>query len=70
MKDVERAPARLREFAFVRGPGSDNMEVAALMLDTGERVSLVSRGSNPQDAPTGHLIYGIDGTLRAVVALA
>ena len=53
-------------FTVVRGPGSENMEVAALKLDTGERVSLVSGGSNPQYAPTGHLIYGVDGSLRAV----
>ena len=42
------------------------MDIAALRLDTGERLLLVPGGSNPHYAPTGHLIYGVDGTLRAV----
>ena len=42
------------------------MEIAALKFDTGERILLVPGGSNPHYAPTGHLIYGVDGTLRAV----
>ena len=53
-------------FTVVKGQGSANMEIAALRLDTGERILLVPGGSNPQYAPTGHLIYGVDGTLRAV----
>ena len=53
-------------FTVVKGQGSENMEIAALTLDTGVRVPLVSGGSNPHYAPTGHLVYGVDGTLRAV----
>ena len=46
--------------------GSENMEIAALRLNTGERILLVPSGSNPHYAPTGHLVYGVDGTLWAV----
>jgi serine/threonine-protein kinase len=53
-------------FTVVKGTGSENMEIAALKLDTGERIPLVPGGSNPHYAPTGHLIYAVDGTLLAV----
>ena len=53
-------------FTVVKGQGSENMEIAGLNLDSGERTLLVPGGSNPHYAPTGHLIYGVDGTLRAV----
>lgn len=42
------------------------MEIAALNLDTGERIPLLTGGSDPHYVSTGHLIYGVDGTLRAV----
>ena len=53
-------------FTVVRGRGSENMEIAALKLDTRERIRLVPGGGNPHYAPTGHLVYGVDGTLWAV----
>ena len=53
-------------FTVVKGVGSENMEIAGLNLDSGERTLLVPGGSNPHYATTGHLIYGVDGTLRAV----
>lgn len=53
-------------FTVVKGQRQENMEIAALNLDTGERTLLVPGGSNPHYAPTGHLVYGVDGTLRAV----
>ena len=53
-------------FTVVKGQGSANMEIAALNLDSGERTLLVPGGSNPHYASTGHLIYGVDGTLRVV----
>ena len=53
-------------FTVVKGQGSESMEIVGLNLDSGERTLLVPGGSNPHYAPTGHLIYGVDGTLRAV----
>ena len=37
-----------------------------LNLETGEQRVLVSGGSAPRYAPTGHIVYGVGGTLRAV----
>jgi len=53
-------------FAVVKGSGSENHQIAVLSLETGEQTILVSPGSNPHYAPTGHLVYGVEGTLRAV----
>jgi len=54
-------------FAVVKGSGSENHEIAVLSLETGEQTILVSGGSNPHyAAATGHLVYGVDRTLRAV----
>ena len=40
--------------------------IAVLSIDSGETKVLVRGGSNPRYAPTGHIVYGVDGTLRAV----
>jgi len=53
-------------FTVEKGPGDANREIAALNLETGERKLLISGGSNPHYAATGHIVYGLDGTLRAV----
>ena len=53
-------------FTVIKGEGSENMEIAVLTLDTGERSLLVPGGSDPHYAVTGHIIYGVDGTLWAV----
>ena len=53
-------------FTVRTGQGSANTQIDVLRLDTGERTPLVSGGSYPRYAPTGHLIYAVDGTLRAV----
>ncbi|MCZ6661613.1 MAG: protein kinase, partial [Actinobacteria bacterium] len=39
--------------------------VAVLDLETGMYKTLVQEGSNPRYSPTGHLLYGVKGTLRA-----
>ena len=44
----------------------ENAQIAVLNLDTGEQRVLVPGGSYPRYSPTGHLIYGVSGTLRAV----
>ncbi len=43
-----------------------NSQIAVLSLETGEQKVLVQGGSNPHYSPTGHLVYGVEGTLRAV----
>jgi serine/threonine-protein kinase len=43
-----------------------NAQIAVLDLQTGAQKVLVRGGSYPRYAPTGHIVYGIAGTLRAV----
>ena len=40
--------------------------IAVVSLATGEVNYLFRGGSNPRYSPTGHIVYGVDGTLRAV----
>jgi serine/threonine-protein kinase len=51
-------------FTIIGGP-VENAQVAVLSLVTGEIEVLVPGGSNPRYAPTGHIVYGVGGTLRA-----
>ena len=51
-------------FTIWKNPVEDS-QIAALSLDTGERTIIV-RGSDPRYAPTGHVVYGADGSLWAV----
>ena len=53
-------------FTVVHGAGAENMELAVLDLATLEQKILLPGGSHAQYAATGHLVYGADGTLRAV----
>ena len=48
------------------GESVENAQIAVLSLDSGETKVLVPGGSNPRYAPTGHIVYGVGGTLRAV----
>ena len=50
-------------FTIVKGT---EFEIALLSLDTGEIRTLLTGGSGPRYASTGHLVYGIDGTMWAV----
>ena len=45
---------------------TENAQIAVLSLETGEQKLLLRGGSNPHYVPTGHLVYGVDGTLWAV----
>jgi serine/threonine-protein kinase len=47
------------------GP-SEAAQIAVLNLETGEQQVLIPGGSNPRYVPTGHIVYGVGGTLRAV----
>ena len=53
-------------FTIFKGAGAENMEIAVLDLVTGEQKVLLPAGSNPHYASTGHIVYGVDGTLQAV----
>ena len=46
--------------------GPDNAQVAVLDLKTGTPKVLFRGGSHAHYVPTGHLVYGVAGTLRAV----
>ena len=47
------------------GSSGETAQIALLKLDTGEQRMLIPRGSYPRYAPTGHLVYAVDGALRA-----
>ena len=54
-------------FTILSAPGAiERAQIAVLNLDTGEQRLLFSEGSAPRYSPTGHIVYGIGGTLRAV----
>ena len=52
-------------FTIIGGP-VESAQIAVLSLDSGETKVLIPGGSNPRYAPTGHIVYGVGGTLRAV----
>ena len=54
-------------FTVMKGAGTANWQIDVLRLATGERTLLVSGGSYPRYATTGHLVFAVDGTLRAVL---
>ena len=41
-------------------------QIAVLSLETGEQKLVLRGGSNPHYVPTGHIVYGVDGTVWAV----
>ena len=53
-------------FTIRSGRATTNEQIAVLNLDTSEERTLVPGGSYPRYSRTGHLIYGVNGTLRAV----
>ena len=48
------------------GGSIDNAQIAVLDLQTGTSKVLIRGGSHAHYVPTGHLVYGVAGTLRAV----
>ena len=51
----------------IQSEGSiENARIAVVTLDTNEQRVLVPGGSHPRYSPTGHLVYGVGGTLWAV----
>ena len=53
-------------FNIVTDRPTESNQIAVLSLATGEQKMLVANGSNPRYSPTGHVVYGVDGTLWAV----
>ena len=53
-------------FTITSGAGADDFQIAVLDLDTGEQRVLIPGGANPRYVSTGHIVYGIQGSLRAV----
>ena len=55
-------------FTVVKDEASapENMEIWVLDLTSNQRKHLVSGGANPHYVPTGHVVYGVNQTLRAV----
>ncbi len=46
--------------------GLDEAQIAVLNLETGTQTTLIRGGSDAHYVPSGHLVYGAGGTLRAV----
>ena len=53
-------------FTILDAGGIDNAEIAVLDLTTGAQKMLLRGGSAPRYLPSGHLVYGAAGSLRAV----
>jgi serine/threonine protein kinase/Tol biopolymer transport system component len=53
-------------FTVNTGAGIANSDIAVLDLESKEYKILVRGGSNPEYAATGHLVYAVEGALRAV----
>ena len=53
-------------FTIQSGTATEDWQIAVLELDTGDQRVLVQGGTSPRYSPTGHIIYGARGTLRAV----
>ena len=53
-------------FTIARGVRTEDRQIALLNLATGEQSPLVPLGSSPHYSPTGHIVYGVGDTLRAV----
>jgi len=54
-------------FTIIPANGAiENAQIAVLDLRTGKSKVLINGGSHARYVPTGHLVYGVTGTLRAV----
>jgi serine/threonine-protein kinase len=53
-------------FTVNTSAGIANSDIAVLDLETKQHKILVRGGSNPEYAATGHLVYAVEGALRAV----
>ena len=54
-------------FTIFKGRSEQDREIAVLDLETNETTVLIPGGSSPRYASTGHIIFGAENTLRAVL---
>ncbi len=53
-------------FTITSQGSADNRQIAVLNLETGQYKTLIRGGSHPEYVETGHIVYAVSGTLRAV----
>ena len=53
-------------FTVDRGLGLGTEDIALFNMETREHHVIIPGGTHPQYSPTGHIVYGVEGTLRAV----
>ena len=53
-------------FTITNTQGTDNSQVALFDMETGEYRILIPGGSGARYVASGHIVYGVAGTLRAV----
>ncbi len=53
-------------FTVDRAPGTGSEDIALLNMETREHHVIIPGGTHPRYSPTGHIVYGVEGTLRAV----
>ena len=46
--------------------GAGDWQIAVLDFETGEHHVIIPNGTQPRYSPTGHIVYALEGTLRAV----
>ena len=59
-------PVQAGGSASTQPVAAERIQIAVLDLDTNQQKILVSNGSDPRYAPSGHIVYGLDGALWAV----
>ena len=53
-------------FTILTSGGTRDLQIAVLSLESGHYDVLFPGGGTPRYVPTGHIVYGVGGTLRAV----
>ena len=53
-------------FTIDRADGLGTEDIAVLNMETGEHHVIIPGGTHAKYSPTGHIVYGVEGTLRAV----
>jgi hypothetical protein len=53
-------------FTITNNQSIENSQIAVLDLKSGSYRVLIQGGSNPRYSASGHIVYGVEGTLRAV----
>src|SRR5262245_21814749 len=56
----------IRPRESIEEPGWDKARVVVQLLDTGERKTLVEGATDGRYTPTGHIVFVVGGTLRAI----